>query len=131
MSAIASVVTDDDMDEISVFGVKPGDGVITLRFYSDERDYDQGMITIYSNGFMDFSCEDLENKKELYELFCKIHGNDAPKLTDDDLYMPLVSNGLDPERFKRAKDFVRNAGVELQYSEDILMNNEEEYKKTR
>ena len=128
ISATATVVGENEINEIEYLGVKPGTGRITLKFertnprkneYGDEE-YDIGTIVVYASGEMYLSWEDNKNLEGLYQIFKAIHGPNAPELPkNNNLKMPLISSGLDKERFQRVKAFLKDNNIELKYSENI------------
>ncbi len=134
ISAIAGMEGDALADALEV---EKGSGVIKLLFTTEkplkddlygEEQYYVGDIDVYSDGTISASCEDSRYLKDINGLYSKLHGPNAGQIQNDNLLMPEISKEKDPARFTRVKEFIKEAGIELEYGEDQAFEAEEDYR---
>ncbi len=135
LDADAEVVNEGTIFEYSYAGGRIGDGVININFTTDDPkegifgdpDYLVGTISVLSNGFMDFYCDDARYTKDVYDIYRKIYGPNCPVLdtSKEIMHIPYVCDTIDKHRFSRAKKFVVDNNIPFRYSQDILMDTEE------
>ena len=134
ISAIAGMEGDALADALEV---KKGSGVIKLLFTTEkplkddlygEEQYYVGDIDVYSDGTISASCADSRYLKDINGLYSKLHGPNAGQIQNDKLLMPVISKEKDPARFTRVKEFIKEAGIELEYGEDQAFEAEEDYR---
>jgi len=133
ISATAGIEGDATADALEV---KRGSGVINLLFttenpltdqFGEEQDY-VGDIDVYSDGTICAGCLDSRYLNDINGLYSRLHGPGAEQIINDKLLMPVVSREKDPARFARVKEFIKEAGIKLEYGEDIRLQAEEDYR---
>ena len=126
--AIGSVVDEETIDLDVVENLKIGDGRICIEYYLDNAEYPFGCLIVYSNGGICVDIDNVEYGDVIYKDYLLINGaNPLPRQgIIASIEMPIIGIDYDKDRWKRAKDFLKENDIELTYLEDINMDRAEE-----
>ena len=130
LKAVATAINEETMDLFTHLA-PIGTAIISIDydFVKENKNGSSyaGTIDVYSDGFI--SCEIFDPKS------APVIAEDYLKICLDDEKRPrgvfTHSNVLNPARWSRVKDFLKESGIELQYAEDIKFEREQEIRDLR
>ena len=126
IKAIATAITEENQNNFEHFA-KAGTCNISIEYnYKEgpeenglEDEYYAGLIDVYSDGYISCDIFDEDYASAIIGDYLVISGEQEKPNG-----ISWHSDKMDVTRWPRTKDFLKNKGIELKYSEDILFERE-------